>query len=58
MTKSTSGKLSVEKWARNKKLKDKYIGTVRVQFCKVAVKQSEHHRGWSLNHQNIVRYGF
>ena len=49
MTKSTSGKLTVEKWARNKKLKDKCIGTVRVQFSKVATKQSEHHRGWSLN---------
>ena len=39
MTMSTSGKLSVEKWARNKKLKDKCIGTVRVQFSKVATKQ-------------------
>ena len=51
---STSGNLTVEKWARNKKLKDKCIGTVRVQFSKVALKQSEQHRGCSLNNQNIV----
>ena len=57
MTRSTSGKLTVEKWARNKKLKDKCIGTVPVQFSKVALKQSEHHRGCSLNSQNIVTDG-
>ena len=41
---STSWKPTVVKWARNKKLKEKCIRTLRVQISKVAIKQSEHLR--------------